>query len=588
MNDTTLPKLPSSTGQDAPPTAASERVLSDNDVFPFLVHSQESVTNGGPPEVDNGRLARQKRRRTSPEDQATLEAEYKRNPKPDKTARLEIVKSVALGEKEVQIWFQNRRQNTRRKSRPLLPHEIAAFGLGGMAALSSDPILAATFGGSFGSSQSSDQVPDSPEAEQNAFPPTLVKGPEQPFPGTPSPSANSDNNLHGKGPTMEASQPTITPLKANTSFQSSESFDNSFSASQGLPQSVPSTLGYLSNRWNAGSSFGTPPTSQTPAFMTPLSFDPQLPSSCPERLNASTISTPSSNVRLSLSLDGKAELVSTEHSSSPPRPQQSRPSSALSSARRRSGGLQRSQSALPFASISPRDAPSTPFVPRLPTGRSRDARTWEFCADAEARDELTTQAENESSGSAVAAISLIRSTSSTALKSNANKRNAPSGNSEKQRNGSGKKPMLVKAASTLAIMQTAGGKPRKNSTKPKEKDDLVLVQSPGGESDKENWIPGEGTEGSQTRRPLPSHRPKLGRAKALGNAKSFTAGTGSNLGRNRTKITKSVGAEIFEDPEDEVVDGEVEKFMRGEVSPSKKGDLDCIQGLLSLSQGNWR
>ncbi|OBT59472.1 hypothetical protein VE04_00314 [Pseudogymnoascus sp. 24MN13] len=568
MNDTTLPKLPSATGQDAPPTAASERVSSDNDVFPFLVHSQESVTNGGPPEVDNGRLARQKRRRTSPEDQATLEAEYKRNPKPDKTARLEIVKSVALGEKEVQIWFQNRRQNTRRKSRPLLPHEIAAFGLGGMAALSSDPILASTFGSSFSSSQGSDQVPASPETEQSALPVTHTKGPEQAFPGTPSPAATSDNNLHGKGPTMEASQPTITPLKANTSFQSSESFDSSFSASQGLPQSVPSTLGYLSNRWNAGSSFGTPPTSQTPAFMTPLSFDPQLPSSCPERLNASTISTPSSNVRLSLSLDGKAELVSTELSS---------------------GGLQRSQSAaLPFPSISPRDAPSMPFVPRLPTGRSRDARTWEFCADAEARDELTTQAENESSGSAVAAISLIRSTSSTALKSNANKRNAPSGNSEKQRNGSGKKPMLVKAASSLAIMQTVGGKPRKNTTKPKEKDGVVLVQSPGGESDKENWIPGEGNEGSQTRRPLPSHRPKLGRTKALGNAKSFMGGNSTNVGRSRTKTTKSVEAEIFEDPEDEVVDVEVEKFMRGEVSPSKKGDLDCIQGLLSLSQGNWR
>lgn len=293
-------------------------------------------------------------------------------------------------------------------------------------------------------------------------------------------------------------------------------------------------------------------------------------------------------MRLSLSLDGKAELVSTELSSSPPRPQQPRLSSALSSARRRSGGLKRSQSALPFASVSPRDAPSTPFVPRLPTGRSRDARTWEFCADAEARDELTTQAENESSGSAVAAISLIRSTSSTALKSNANKRNAPSGNSEKQRNGSGKKPMLVKAASSLAIMQSAGGKPRKATTKLKEKDGVVLIQSPGGESDKENWIPGEGNEGSQTRRPLPNHRPKMGRTKALGNAKSSTGGNSSNVGRNRTKAAKSVEAEIFEDPEDEVVDVEVEKFMRGEVSPSKKGDLDCIQGLLSLSQGNWR
>jgi hypothetical protein len=39
----------------------------------------------------------------SAEDQATLEAEYKRNSKPDKLARLEIAKKVALGEKEVQV-----------------------------------------------------------------------------------------------------------------------------------------------------------------------------------------------------------------------------------------------------------------------------------------------------------------------------------------------------------------------------------------------------------------------------------------------------------------------------------------------------
>ena len=39
----------------------------------------------------------------SREDQITLEAEYARNSKPDKAARLEIVKKVALGEKEVQV-----------------------------------------------------------------------------------------------------------------------------------------------------------------------------------------------------------------------------------------------------------------------------------------------------------------------------------------------------------------------------------------------------------------------------------------------------------------------------------------------------
>lgn len=42
----------------------------------------------------------------SPEDQQTLEAEYARNPKPDKAARMLIVNRVALGEKEVQVSMQ--------------------------------------------------------------------------------------------------------------------------------------------------------------------------------------------------------------------------------------------------------------------------------------------------------------------------------------------------------------------------------------------------------------------------------------------------------------------------------------------------
>lgn len=39
----------------------------------------------------------------SAEDQAILEEAYKRDPKPDKAARQELVKKVALGEKEVQV-----------------------------------------------------------------------------------------------------------------------------------------------------------------------------------------------------------------------------------------------------------------------------------------------------------------------------------------------------------------------------------------------------------------------------------------------------------------------------------------------------
>ena len=40
---------------------------------------------------------------SSPDDQNILEDAYTRDPKPDKEARLELVKRVALGEKEVQV-----------------------------------------------------------------------------------------------------------------------------------------------------------------------------------------------------------------------------------------------------------------------------------------------------------------------------------------------------------------------------------------------------------------------------------------------------------------------------------------------------
>lgn len=114
-----------------PPANASESAALS---YAFLVHSQKTLTQNLPPRVDNKLLARQKRRRTryvypthcdsiiastyptalemsllttllliSPEDHAILEAEYRRNPKPDKVARTSIVSRVALGEKEVQV-----------------------------------------------------------------------------------------------------------------------------------------------------------------------------------------------------------------------------------------------------------------------------------------------------------------------------------------------------------------------------------------------------------------------------------------------------------------------------------------------------
>ena len=141
MSDSSSPRSSASdSGGCSSPTVAGG--------LAFLVHSPETVQRNLPPDVDNKPLARQKRRRTryarifycvlwlvgvttrccvailrdqscichtnptpplttmtpnSKEDEDILKAEYQRNPKPDKAARLEIVRRVALGEKEVQV-----------------------------------------------------------------------------------------------------------------------------------------------------------------------------------------------------------------------------------------------------------------------------------------------------------------------------------------------------------------------------------------------------------------------------------------------------------------------------------------------------
>lgn len=250
--------------------------------------------------------------------------------------------------------------------------------------------------------------------------------------------------------------------------------------------------------------------------------------------------------------------------------------------------FQRSQSALPLSHRSSLPSASSSGVARLPLGRSQDARSWELCCDGEARDELTAQAENESSGSAVAAISLIRSASNAALKPNVNKRNAPVANHDSAKHG--KKAKLSRALSSFGRLQNAGVSSKLDTDASSLGKD-GLMQSPSGDSDKENWVPKEGG-GNRRRRPLPSSRAeKQSNSRAvLGDNHSVLShanfgGGGSRKSRKRTAIETN----IFEDAENTTEVGEeVEKFMRGEVSPSKKGDLDCIQGLLSLSQGNWR
>lgn len=81
--------------------------------YAFISHNQATFLSSEP-SIDNARLARRKRRRTSPAELAILKSEFKKGTTPNRARRREIAKRVDMSEKAVQIWFQNRRQALRK------------------------------------------------------------------------------------------------------------------------------------------------------------------------------------------------------------------------------------------------------------------------------------------------------------------------------------------------------------------------------------------------------------------------------------------------------------------------------------------
>ncbi|KAI0842041.1 hypothetical protein F5Y06DRAFT_166707 [Hypoxylon sp. FL0890] len=568
-----------------------------------------------------------RRKRTTTQDKAILEAAYNANPKPDKAARLDIVSRVSLNEKEVQIWFQNRRQNDRRKSRPLSPQEIAALRYGGgVQILSSDsvpaPITASNApvrpGDAFSEDEKASGVEKLSPSPQNGTPEHST--PSSPRIGsmvhpTEDQTAKRESEAFEKGtpPSSQKSEPgnysfqtSFTPV---TYWPNRRSLDSSFAT-----PSIFKRTGDDSFRFESfSSSFGSGANSS------PASILPPPPSSS------------SSQVRLSLSLDGKAELVSSQPS--PPRSAQLQlPGEADTLPPVRSHRtLHRSRSALPGITLPPISTLTAHLPPQLTRGRSRDVHAWESCCEPDTRDELTKQAENESSGSAVAAISLLRSSSSSTslnnlvqshnnspnvLQSNPNKRNAPQ-NKPSHREGAAKKAKLSRASSSVARMQSlppasaslvGTAAAALDSEKKPGKGSLTTILSPSGnDSDKENWSPDEdGNPQQSRRRPLPSPKPqaqtlasknprRMGRVLGEQDGAVKRSLFGSRANTAPLSKPRDAGMLIFEDKENSKVrdgskgdDGSVESFVQGEVSPSKRGDMDCVVGLLSLSQGNWR
>ncbi|EJT70027.1 hypothetical protein GGTG_12202 [Gaeumannomyces tritici R3-111a-1] len=690
-----------SVSQDAfPPNSASPAVSLAASQEPPMAAERADADMPHPSEApeETERHPKGRRKRTAAKDKAILEAAYSADPKPDKTARLEIVKRVTLNEKEVQIWFQNRRQNDRRRSRPLSPQEIAALRYGGMQILSSDA-------GSFGQHGAGGDVGVAPPP--HAASTTPVASPDlapwlpdrHPFyTEAPAPPRSPTNQSPGPMAAMGAQTPAPRQHASNHA-------DLLNSSSRFTPGSATSNS-FMAGRWHPGSCFSTPASSfrRASGADDSFKFEPFMPSSCSSVASAPILPPPhsrrNSQVRLSLSLEGKASLVSGLRSPSPPRSSSSHslynphtepipisiPSIRRDSLHRRlstqsitlppistltdslCGDSNGSSGGVVVAAV-PMAAPA-PLPPRLTRGRSRDVHAWEFAADSaeDREDELTQQARHEASGSAIAAISLLRTTSASAaaaagasppaLQANGNKRNAAvRGCSVFDRisaNGQQypfKRAKLGRSSSSVARLQSSSS--RLNVERLVEATDdeealadggdakkmevASLIATSGHDSDKENWSPDEDSSpavsrsqsaapagvvggrilppvifsasSSPRRHPVSLHGGNGRRTGFMderrgllgGVHRAYSApGQRSNkrrAGRNPASIS------IFEDDGEEVDsdgdgsgkgrfgprrDDEVERFMRGEVSPSKKGDFDCVAGLLSLSQGNWR
>ncbi|KAI0417524.1 hypothetical protein F5X98DRAFT_340428 [Xylaria grammica] len=626
-----------------------------------------------------------KRKRTTSQDKTILESAYNSNPKPDKAARLDIVKRVSLNEKEVQIWFQNRRQNDRRKSRPLSPQEIEALRYGnGMRVLSSDAMPT-----SLEPVSTSIALPNATELPQGSFAETTT--PTE-FGERPLNAEDAASQHRSRPPSPHVVETTKSIRDARRDSEVARNAPagtppsptravESEGESHPYPGVAATPIGYLANRWFAGDSFSTSYSVERPgddSFR--HEWDNTRPMMGPgngisnTRLNSfssSTSSAPdhstpllqphsssSSQVRLSLSLDGKAELVSAQVS--PSRPTPLPPNSEILPPVIGNRTLQRSRSALSGITLPPISTLTknlgAHFPPQFTRGRSRDVHAWESCCEADTRDELTRQAENESSGSAIAAISLMRSSSSSAslsnlihnhhspqppshlgvLQPNPTKRNTlstargPLDRKLKFGRSKTSPPMTryITVDESKKIVDVEGDEDylQPEKKKRKKRDDQSGIPSPSGDSDKENWSPDEDGNPDR-RRPLsppeagasptkpatavPRNPRRVGRILGEQDAATkrlFQNGSADARNRNvnRANTAPAPGQRlrklgdgavaIFEDgekgerlPREAKRDHqEVERFMRGELSPSKRPDMDCVAGLLSLSQGNWR
>ncbi|PHH54000.1 Paired mesoderm homeobox protein 1 [Ceratocystis fimbriata CBS 114723] len=592
--------------------------------------------------VQPDKQTKNRRKRTQAADKAILEGAYQANAKPDKTARLAIVRQVSMTEKEVQIWFQNRRQNDRRKSRPLSAQEIAALRYGGMQVISSEsasPEIRNALQAACG-------VVD-PISRQSSYN-NSVRGMESPtgsaFPTqTPAHMAVSQISTNSSAspiPSLSDSSPLVrTALKSSAAslrFSDMNSSpvneirtpcNNGANGRQPVVLNIPSSMGYVSNRWNSHA-FSSPSNHAIGDENNKSLATPFHHRSAPSR----RLPEPLGNVRLGYSLDGRAEITSEVSPTSFRNSE--RATSVLPELHRKSLDENNNKAngvTLPPLSLLTRS---------IQAGRSRDVHEWEVCCDMNTPqdDQLTKIALNEAAGSALAEISLRRSTTnlsgshqatpghSGVLQVNNNRKNmalSPTPhNGGKTSSRSSSTMLYTNTADYSGVSYTSASQFEKIAAKRTARMQMAMLAadpSPapsGTDSDKENWTPDDQQSSAAPRRVLtpestmgcrsPSPRSLEPAAtvyhRRSHSAVSETASAPVSLvpSKKRSRTESDVDGDMEHARADSepgsgpaaarkraARENDVDRFI-GTASPSKKGDAVCVAGLLALSQGNWR
>ncbi len=424
-----------------------------------------------------------------------------------------------------QIWFQNRRQSSRRRSRPLLPHEIAQYQMArssGCVAQSSSPGL-------------------------QDFAPTVA---QHTVSGTTS----------GRQPIPGEQHPVSYPRPDGLASNADVSFVTAPGRSSAVePVRTASSIQVLDIE-------GVETVAQDHCARR---SDQSLDSESVRLLPApAAVREAPKTLRLSMTSEGKAEVTCKSASSpSPPRPHQV--------------GDNQHVSTVPLLDplLVGKDVRIQPLK-RASSGRSRDSRAWEFWCDKDARGELEYKADKDASGSAADAIGLLRSNSGRrvlgSLPAKRNIQQSRSSVNPKRHKHGGEKTGLQRSVTHDAKVHSVMHRAQNGTLSGLPTSSIPGNQKrvPGNDSDKENWSP-EGLA-SEDRGAAATDSSKVPSRHTMSSNRSYD--------QSFTFVEPSDVVDPEEDPE-------IAAFMnpgRRSSSVSGEEEMDCVHGLLSLSQGNWR